>query len=170
MRIKEKVCSNCLQTFKPTSRHRLCPKCRNSLCRKECQNCGRPIQCKSKYCVLCSNKLEPRNTSPLKIRAANHALNKARSRHHVVDITADYLIELLEHQQSRCAYTGLPMYLPTSTKSCEDKRLCASLDRIDSTLPYTKGNVQWVVVPINLMKNTMSDQDTREFISWLKNS
>lgn len=74
--------------------------------------------------------------------AATYALNKARRRGYTVDLTIEDLVNQLDFQESRCAYTGLPMHLPTSRKSCGDPRLCASLDRIDSSLPYVKGNIQ----------------------------
>ena len=50
------------------------------------------------------------------------------------------------------------MELP-SYKTCNkiDIRKQASLDRIDSSKGYVKGNVQFIVAPINYMKNTLSD-------------
>ena len=39
----------------------------------------------------------------------------------------------------------------------------ASLDRIDSNLPYTEGNVQWVSKQANLSKHIMSMQELYEF-------
>lgn len=40
----------------------------------------------------------------------------------------------------------------------------ASLDRIDSTKGYVKGNVQFVCRAINLAKSTFSDADMKNFI------
>lgn len=40
----------------------------------------------------------------------------------------------------------------------------ASLDRIDSSKGYIKGNVQFVSTPINFMKSEMSDLDTKKFL------
>lgn len=40
----------------------------------------------------------------------------------------------------------------------------ASLDRIDSSLGYVKGNIQFVPTPINLMKTTKSDKEIRLFL------
>lgn len=41
---------------------------------------------------------------------------------------------------------------------------CASLDRIDSSKGYIKGNVQFVSLPINYMKSTKSDIEIRQFL------
>jgi hypothetical protein len=41
----------------------------------------------------------------------------------------------------------------------------ASLDRIDSSKGYVKGNVQWTHKTVNIMKQAMSDE---ELIDWCK--
>jgi hypothetical protein len=41
----------------------------------------------------------------------------------------------------------------------------ASLDRIDSSIGYVEGNVQWIYKPLNTMKGTLSNQ---EFIQLCK--
>ena len=46
--------------------------------------------------------------------------------------------------------SGLPIRLP---KAWRDRSHTASLDRIDSSLGYTIGNVQWVHKHVNVMKN-----------------
>ena len=40
-----------------------------------------------------------------------------------------------------------------------------SIDRIDSSQGYTKGNVQWVTNQVNFMKKDLIQQD---FINWCK--
>lgn len=45
----------------------------------------------------------------------------------------------------------------------------ASLDRIDSTKGYIKGNVQFVSTPINLMKQSMSDLETKQYLKQISN-
>lgn len=40
----------------------------------------------------------------------------------------------------------------------------ASLDRIDSTKGYIIGNVQFISTPINYLKNTMTDLETKQYL------
>ena len=39
----------------------------------------------------------------------------------------------------------------------------ASLDRIDSSKGYVKGNIQWVHIAINFMKHSLPEE---EFVRW----
>ena len=45
----------------------------------------------------------------------------------------------------------------------------ASLDRIDSSLPYTEGNVQWTTIQANRSKHIMSMKELVEFCSKVLN-
>lgn len=47
------ICKRCSGKFEASSRHRLCPKCRNNLYRKPCPLCGKLRQRKSKLCINC---------------------------------------------------------------------------------------------------------------------
>jgi hypothetical protein len=44
----------------------------------------------------------------------------------------------------------------------------ASLDRIDNKKGYIKGNVRWVLLGINYMKNRHSDEDLNILINKIK--
>ena len=66
-------------------------------------------------------------------------------------ITIDYAWELFIKQNRKCALTKMPLEL---FKVIHRKlQGSASLDRIDSSKGYIKGNVQWVHKDINWMKN-----------------
>jgi hypothetical protein len=43
--------------------------------------------------------------------------------------------------------------------------MVASLDRIDNSLGYVKGNLHWVCKRVNYMKHTMQDE---YFFSWVE--
>lgn len=78
-----------------------------------------------------------------------------------IDITREFLQELLEKQNYICALTGVR--LVSSTKSKENT---VSVDRIDSSRGYTKNNVQIVHKLANLIKR---DIDELEFYKICKN-
>jgi hypothetical protein len=73
----------------------------------------------------------------------------AKNRNILVKISLDYISDLFEKQNRKCALTGLPLLFESRTKKSDGT---ASLDRIDSSKGYIEGNVQWVHKDINLMK------------------
>lgn len=80
------------------------------------------------------------------------------------DVTLEDLKDVWNKQHGKCVYSNVDLKLPTDefTKIPLTKR--ASLDRIDSSKGYTKDNIQFVSSCINLMKNTMSDLETKRFL------
>ena len=64
-------------------------------------------------------------------------------------ITLEYLWELYQKQDGRCAYTNMPITFKAHT---------ASVDRIDSSLGYVEGNIQWLHKDINMMKRHYSEE------------
>lgn len=62
-------------------------------------------------------------------------------------VTAEDLWKIWEDQGGLCAYSGLPLVHGET----------ASIDRIDSSIGYTKGNVQWVHRDINRMKTDFNE-------------
>jgi len=94
-------------------------------------------------------------------------LNKARNRSKLKsDIDEPYLQELWNLQDGKCAYSGISMECSQGwIKSTERPVMnMASLDRIDSSIGYMKGNVQFICVPFNLAKNDRSDAEFRSFL------
>jgi hypothetical protein len=84
-----------------------------------------------------------------------------------LEIDAIYLKELWDRQNGTCPYTGLKMILQGSSSSCDriNSLKKASLDRIDSTKGYIKGNVEFVCMAINLAKNNRTKQEMVNFIT-----
>jgi hypothetical protein len=70
-------------------------------------------------------------------------------------------MELWNNQKGKCALTNITLILRNDEKI---KPNTASLDRIDSSIGYVKGNVQFVAYSINLAK---VDFDNQEFIDFL---
>lgn len=59
----------------------------------------------------------------------------------------------------RCALSGRPLVYATYPVSGNTSNVTASLDRIDSTKGYVKGNVQWVDKWVNQFKMDLTDDE-----------
>jgi hypothetical protein len=71
--------------------------------------------------------------------------------------TLDDLLEQWINQNNICPYTGVTLIHPIRVKD-EGLIYMASLDRIDSSIGYLKGNIQFISVAANLAKNNMSHE------------
>lgn len=82
------------------------------------------------------------------------------------DVTLSVLKELWERQNGKCMYSGFELLLPTHKEPLTKHKpwLVASIDRIDSTLPYTKSNIQIISRTMNYAKNKMSHKEMLEFL------
>jgi hypothetical protein len=69
------------------------------------------------------------------------------------NLSYDYLDLLWENQNGKCAYTGELLNFGRSKVNGT-----ASLDRIDSSLGYVEGNVQFVHKDVNIMKWDLSEK------------
>lgn len=88
--------------------------------------------------------------------------NRAEKYGHEFTITQEYAWNLYLEQNKKCKLSGLEIefgYRPNN------QRPTASLDRIDSSKGYIKGNVQWTHKTINKMKWDLQD---KEFIEYCK--
>jgi hypothetical protein len=86
------------------------------------------------------------------------------------DLDVAYLKTLWETQGGKCAYTKIQMILPTLSSNIYQIRSLkkASLDRIDSSKGYIKGNVHFVCLAINLAKKDFTDDEMKTFILEIK--
>lgn len=81
-----------------------------------------------------------------------------------MNLTPEYLKKLFEIQNGKCVYSGVNLKLwDYKVKGGNDKIYTASLDRIDSSKGYVEGNVQFVSMAVNLLKHTMTHEQTLEF-------
>ncbi len=90
--------------------------------------------------------------------------NTRKNKRHNHNVTLEYLKELWESQQGKCPLTGWLLRLKTHTNpSDRTNKYQASLDRIDSSKGYIKGNVRFIAVIANYAKNLFTDDDVIEF-------
>lgn len=89
-------------------------------------------------------------------------IRRAKNRNKLGDLTLHDLKSQWEKQKGVCPYTGIKLILPKSKNTCNIREL-ASLDRIDSSKLYERGNVVFVSTPINYMKGCMTEEDTTKF-------
>ncbi len=80
----------------------------------------------------------------------------ARIRKIKFDLTLPYLWELFQKQQKCCALSGDQIIFG---RTCRDRNRTASVDRIDPSQGYVKGNVQWVHKNVNFAKQSMTQKD-----------
>jgi hypothetical protein len=85
----------------------------------------------------------------------------AKRKGYKFNLSLDYLWKLYEKQKELCALSGVKL----SFGKTKNSTYVASLDRIDSSKGYTKGNVQWVHKEVNRMKSNLSDE---KFVDWCR--
>ena len=89
--------------------------------------------------------------------------NGAKLRGHEFTITLPDMWNLYVEQGGLCALSGLPIQL--GYRGSIKQTQTASIDRINSTIGYVAGNVHWVHLQVNLMKQKLS---VAEFITLCK--
>ena len=77
----------------------------------------------------------------------------------ILDIKVDYIKQLVEEQQNKCIYSGVEFVWEYGVNHKP------SLDRIDSSKGYIRGNVQLVTTIVNQAK---SDLMETEFLKMVK--
>lgn len=101
------------------------------------------------------------------IRTSRSACNKRGITDYEID--ADYLEVLFVEQGGLCAVSGMELTL-VSGKGCVATN--ASIDRIDNSIGYKKGNIQMLCRSVNSLKMNMSEIDFNNFmdkmsINWI---
>jgi hypothetical protein len=82
----------------------------------------------------------------------------AKSRNLPFDLDKDYLWQLYVKQDRLCALSGIPIGFANTSVEHTHGQTTASLDRIDSSKGYVRGNVQWVHKTINKIKWELDQQ------------
>lgn len=86
------------------------------------------------------------------------AVQRAKDSGLSCEITADDMREMYADQRGCCALTGLPFSLvPSDTGKA--RPFAPSLDRLDNSLGYIKGNVRLVCCMANFARNVYTDEE-----------
>jgi hypothetical protein len=133
-----------------------CPKCgiEQTYLRKNYAEASEKL---GKLCKKCANKINGSNIHKgyykgvLRSSFVHKYKSNAALRGIVWSIEFDYLADLLIEQDFKCSLTG-------ESLDAMEIQNNASLDRIDSNLGYEVGNVQWVTVDVNMMKQSYSQE------------
>ena len=89
-------------------------------------------------------------------------LNNAKHRKRGFDLTEEYLQSIWT---GKCSITGIDIY---NSKNKNNTLFSASLDRIDSSLGYIKGNVIIVSYKANRIKQDASIHEIEKVALWLR--
>jgi hypothetical protein len=109
-------------------------------------------------CNLHKMELDHRITDKIPHRFWQRFLDHSKRRNKEVAISQDEAYELYNSQNKCCALTKLPLYF-TTLRTNFNRYTNASIDRIDSSKPYSKDNIQWVHKVINMMKQGYSQEE-----------
>ncbi len=94
------------------------------------------------------------------------ARRRVKSHGRECTITLEHLKELWEKQDGRCVYTGWKLDNPQTSTYWNCHQLhprTASLDRIDSSIGYLPGNIQFVSLIANYGKRNFKEQQLLKF-------
>lgn len=92
------------------------------------------------------------------------ARKNAKSKRLKINVDLEYLKTVWENQNGLCFYTQIPMTLFPSRHKTEFRPDCPSLDRMDSSKGYVKGNVRFVCLSINYARNRFQENDFVNFL------
>ena len=117
-----------------------------------------------KCCKKCTNKKPENNAHKgfykdvLRASFVHKYKAGAETRGITWSVGFEDLADLLIEQDFKCALSGLPLQAMGVNNN-------ASLDRIDNSLGYVEGNVQWVLSEINMMKQQYTQERFIELCS-----
>lgn len=113
---------------------------------------------------MAGNKKDEYSPFRVLLKSCRTRTNKGGNPKGDFDLDLHYMKQLWEQQSGKCAITGVDLKLESSY----NKNYQASLDRIDSSKGYLKGNVRYISVSTNWLKNNLNDEHIKEFIQICK--
>jgi hypothetical protein len=139
------------------SGHRPCMKCERML---PTEQFHRHRACKGGFnsvCKTCRKPLSAKNyeTHSTAYKLWYRAKRRAKERGQVFDLQIEDIV--------------VPALCPVFNKPFEENTIyAASLDRVDSTLGYTKANVQVISTRANMLKNDATVEELEQLLAFLR--
>ena len=102
-------------------------------------------------------------------RSAKRRQFSDKGRNDGFDLSVEDLVNQWDEQGGKCPYTGWDLDIRAQSRSAKAEKIKmyhpkrASLDRIDSSKPYTKDNIQFVSLMAQYAKNTWDGNELIEF-------
>lgn len=120
---------------------------------------------RSTRCENCRVSKGSKKVGKINLSVIRRAREGAIARNIEWNLSDEYLAELLDKQNVKCALSGIDLCISNYSIGSKRGRLetTISLDRIDSSKGYIEGNVQWVHKSINIMKSTLTQEQFIEF-------
>jgi hypothetical protein len=119
----------------------------------------------SKHCRKCQSKLRRHSKDSLSNTYWNKVKKDAARRGLDFSITKEYAWSLLIEQNKKCALSGVDIGFAEIVSEPNT----ASIDRIDSSKGYIKGNIQWVHKKVNFMKGPLTQDEFFSFCEKVNN-
>lgn len=123
----------------------------------------------TKQCSKCRGEKQSRyisETGKIPKKLFTHWKALAKYRKIPFELTHQYLEDLLNEQDFKCKLSGTPFMIPNDEIAYEGLKSewfdysanTLSLDRVDSSVPYIMGNVQFIHKVINICKGALTDE------------
>lgn len=120
---------------------------------------------KNNFCnTSCGNYFHERGFDTMKVYLSS-IKKRARVTKLEFNIDKEYLNHLFyDIQNEKCGVTNIPIFLIRKINK-DTLKNTASLDRIDNSKGYIKGNVRFVCLGINYLKNRRSDEEVFDLLN-----
>ena len=92
-------------------------------------------------------------------RALRSARVRAEKRGIEFNLDKQYIMDLYNEQDGKCYYSGVKMNIMKSNEDNFHDPMKMSLDCVDHSKGYIKGNVHWVSNKANVLKNENNFED-----------
>lgn len=113
------------------------------------------------YIDIDGNNVKPySNNKKDKFTGLREHFRRIKKRHHNYDVNLDDLLYQWNTQSGICVYSGVKLIHPNQGGNNLNT---SSLDRIDSSLGYVKGNIQFISMACNYAKNSMTHEEMISF-------